>query len=359
MEENADSPLHRILVVDDEPMNRELLSAMIEILGHDTVEAANGHEALELAGSNIDLVLLDIMMPGMNGIEALTRLKESETLRHIPVVMISALNDMETVIQCIDRGADDYLSKPFNSSLLRARIGACLEKKRLRDQEIHLFRLLEAEHSRAEGLLLNVLPGPIAERLKVSPGSIADDFDEVGVLFADIVDFTSLASQLSATEVVRLLNDVFSAFDELAERHGLEKIKTIGDSYMAVTGLPEPFQEHAGALAEMALGMHDAIRHFSRDGSDGPPLELRIGINIGPVVAGVIGTKRFIYDLWGDTVNIASRMESHGAPGTVQCTEAAYRLLDHRYDFDGPFPLQIKGKGEMPAYRLRGAKGTI
>lgn len=345
-------------MVDDEPLNRELLGAMIEMVGHEAVEAVNGHEALEFAGSNIDLVLLDIMMPGISGIDVLMRLKESETLRHIPVVMISALSDMETVIRCIDQGADDYLSKPFNASLLRARIGACLEKKRLRDQEIHLFRLLEAEHSRAEGLLLNILPQPIAERLKISPGAIADNFGDVGVLFADIVDFTPLAARLAATEVVRLLNDVFCAFDELAERHGLEKIKTIGDSYLAVAGLPEPHADHAGALAQMAIGMHDAIRHFTRDGEGGRHLELRIGMNVGPVVAGVIGTKRFIYDLWGDTVNIASRMESQGVPGTIQCTEAVYRLLAPRYDFDGPFPLQIKGRGEMPAYRLRGPKGS-
>ncbi|MES2460343.1 MAG: adenylate/guanylate cyclase domain-containing protein, partial [Armatimonadota bacterium] len=305
-----------------------------------------------------DLILSDFALQAMNGIEALTQLKASEHLRHIPVVMISALTDMETVIQCIDRGADDYLSKPFNSSLLRARIGACLEKKRLRDQEIELYRLLEAAHSRAEGLLLNVLPGPIAERLKLSPDSIADHFQEVGVLFADIVDFTALAARLSPSEVVSLLNEVFSAFDALAEQYGLEKIKTIGDSYMAVTGLPEHSEHHARALADMALAMHSAIRRIESHVLLGQPLKLRIGLNIGPVVAGVIGTKRFIYDLWGDTVNIASRMESQGAPGTVQCTEAAYLLLEHNFNFEGPFPVQIKGKGEMAAYRLIESKGT-
>lgn len=216
--------------------------------------------------------------------------------------------------------------------------------------------LLEAEHARAEGLLLNVLPGPIAERLKASPGAITDDFEEVGVLFADIVDFTSLAARLPATEVVRLLNEVFTAFDELAERHGLEKIKTIGDAYMAVAGLPEPKQDHAAALAEMALGMREAAARFDRD--NGAALELRIGINVGPVVAGVIGTKKFIYDLWGDTVNIASRMESQGLPGTVQCTEAAYRLLRDRYEFAGPFPVPVKGRGELPVYRLLGKRAS-
>ena len=233
---------------------------------------------------------------------------------------------------------------------------ACLEKKRLRDQEVYLFQRLEEEHARAECLLLNVLPRPIAERLKITPGAIADDFGEVGVLFADIVDFTPLASRLTATEVVRLLNDIFSTFDELAERHGLEKIKTVGDSYMAVAGLPEPFEQQAMALAEMALGMHEAIRRLPRTGEESRFLELRIGINFGPVVAGVIGTKKFAYDLWGDSVNIASRMESHGAPGSIQCTEAAHRLLRHRYDFEGPFSIPVKGKGEMPAYRLQGAK---
>lgn len=346
----------RILVVDDEMLNRELLSAMMEGLGHETVEAGNGHEALAHADSTIDLVLLDIMMPGMSGVEVLSRLKASETLRHIPVVMLSALTDLTTIIQCIDQGADDYLSKPFNSSLLRARIGACLEKKRLRDQERRLFALLEAEHARAESLLLNILPGPIANRLKSSPEVIADNFPEVGVLFADIVDFTSLADRLSALEMVSLLNNVFTAYDELASRHGLEKIKTIGDAYMAVAGLPVPGEDHAAALAEMALAMRETTGCIARNDS-GERLALRIGIHIGPAVAGVIGKNKFIYDLWGDTVNVASRMESHGAADAIQCTEVVYSLLQNRYDFDGPIPLQVKGKGEMPVYRLKGRKG--
>jgi class 3 adenylate cyclase len=211
--------------------------------------------------------------------------------------------------------------------------------------------LLEAERARAERLLLNVLPASVAARLKERPGGIADDFEEVGILFADIVDFTPLAASLPAADVVRLLNDVFTAFDALADRFGLEKIKTIGDAYMAAAGLPEPREDHAAALAEMALAMRETVAAFRR-ADNGLPLEIRVGINTGPVVAGVIGTRKFIYDLWGDTVNVASRLESHGRPGAIQCTEAAYRLLRERYAFDGPAPLVLKGRGEMSIYLL-------
>jgi class 3 adenylate cyclase len=211
--------------------------------------------------------------------------------------------------------------------------------------------LLEAERARAERLLLNVLPASVAARLKERPGGIADDFEEVGILFADIVDFTPLAACLPAADVVRLLNEVFTAFDALADRFGLEKIKTIGDAYMAAAGLPEPREDHAAALAEMALAMREKVADFRR-ADNGLPLEIRVGINTGPVVAGVIGTRKFIYDLWGDTVNVASRLESHGRPGAIQCTEAAYRLLSERYAFDGPTPLVLKGRGELPVYLL-------
>jgi class 3 adenylate cyclase len=219
--------------------------------------------------------------------------------------------------------------------------------------EFLAHRLLEAERARAEHLLLNVLPASVAVRLQERPGAIADDFAEVGILFADIVDFTPLAASLPAADVVRLLNEVFTAFDALADRYGMEKIKTIGDAYMAAAGLPEPREDHAGALAEMALAMRGIVAAFRR-ADNGEPLEIRVGLNTGPVVAGVIGTRKFIYDLWGDTVNIASRLESHGRPGTIQCTEAAYHLLCDRYAFDGPAPLVLKGRGEMPVYRLIG-----
>jgi adenylate cyclase len=211
---------------------------------------------------------------------------------------------------------------------------------------------LEIEQEKSERLLLNVLPKPIADRLKSKPGTIADSFDNVTVLFADIAGFTKISSQISPTELVKLLNEIFSAFDHLAMQHGLEKIKTIGDAYMVVGGLPNPCKNHAESIAEMALDMQQAIVRFNEKYSK--TLKIRIGINTGSVVAGVIGTKKFIYDLWGDTVNIASRMESHGIIGDIQMTESTYQLLRDKYWLEKRGLIAVKGKGEMVAYLLKG-----
>jgi class 3 adenylate cyclase len=211
-------------------------------------------------------------------------------------------------------------------------------------------RLLMAEQERSERLLLNVLPAPIAARLKQGEAVIADGFSEVTVLFADLVDFTRRSQQSTPAQVVQVLDGLFSALDRLAERHGLEKIKTIGDAYMAVGGLPVPRADHAEAVAEMALAVREEVgRH--RDPA-GRPLAVRIGIDSGPVVAGVIGATRFSYDLWGDTVNVASRMESGGVVGGIQVTERTYRRLRERYRFQRRGPVQVKGKGELVTWFL-------
>ncbi|MBD2041841.1 adenylate/guanylate cyclase domain-containing protein [Microcoleus sp. FACHB-672] len=211
---------------------------------------------------------------------------------------------------------------------------------------------LRYQQEQSELLLLNILPEPIAQRLKLHPRTIADSFEEVTVLFADIVGFTQLSARISPTEIVELLNQIFSAFDHLAEKHGLEKIKTIGDAYMVVGGLPVPQNDHAEAVAEMALDMMQAIIKFNA--RTGEALEIRVGISTGPVVAGVIGLKKFIYDLWGDTVNTASRMESQGIPGAIQVTAGTYERLRDKYHFQKRDPIQVKGKGEMTTYLLTG-----
>ncbi|HEY4728072.1 MAG TPA: adenylate/guanylate cyclase domain-containing protein, partial [Actinomycetes bacterium] len=228
-------------------------------------------------------------------------------------------------------------------------LGEAVRSRRALDRE---HRLLLAEEERSERLLLNVLPAPIAERLKQGEGVIADAFPEVTVLFADLVDFTRRSQQVSPAQVVATLNELFSAFDRLAQRHGLEKIKAIGDAYMVAGGLPNPRPDHAQAVAEMALAMQEEVAGRADPG--GQPLQVRIGIDTGPVEAGVIGTSKFSYDLWGDTVNTASRMESHGVAGCIQVTARTYQRLRDRYRFRRRGPIPVRGMGEMVTWFLLG-----
>jgi class 3 adenylate cyclase len=211
---------------------------------------------------------------------------------------------------------------------------------------------LYAEKENSERLLLNVLPGPIAERLKLSRGIIVDRFEQVSVLFADIVGFTTMSQKMPPEAVVNMLDELFSLFDRLAEEHGLEKIKTIGDAYMVVAGIPEPTSDHAVAIARMALDMLAGIEKYAADTSS--DLSIRIGIATGSVIAGVIGRKKFIYDLWGDTVNTASRMESHGLPGRIHVTEVTAGLLAGEFELELRGTVDIKGKGPMKTYLLNG-----
>jgi guanylate cyclase len=213
---------------------------------------------------------------------------------------------------------------------------------------------LRVEQDRSEALIRNVLPSAIAERLKLETGSIAEHVDAASILFADVVDFTPLSQRLTPAEVVGTLDQLFSRFDTLVERHGLEKIKTIGDAYMAAAGVPDPCADHAARTARLALDMRDAVEASTIAGQDG--IELRIGINAGPVTAGVIGTKRFLYDLWGDAVNTASRMESNGTPGRIQITRAFYDLVHEDFVCEPRGTITVKGKGEMETWYLVGAR---
>jgi adenylate cyclase len=231
-------------------------------------------------------------------------------------------------------------------------LGEAVRARRALDRE---HRLLLVEQERSERLLLNVLPAPIADRLKQGEEVIADDLPEVTVMFADLVDFTRRSRDATPERVVQILDDLFSALDALAERHRLEKIKTVGDAYMVVGGLPEPRPDHAQAVADMALAVRQEVaRHLDPGGR---PLAARIGIDTGPVVAGVIGRRKFSYDLWGDTVNTASRMESNGVPGCIQVTDRTYRRLRDGYRLERRGPIEVKGKGEMVTWFLVGRDG--
>ncbi len=236
------------------------------------------------------------------------------------------------------------------------------ERDKLQARVDEQHRLLKIEQEKSERLLLNILPGPIAERLKESHATIADGFADVTVMFADIIDFTRLSGEMPPKSVVALLNDLFSHFDHLAGKHGLEKIKTIGDAYMVAGGLTEhltelvtgePMPDYSAAICALALDMRDHAAMLS--GSQPAPLHIHIGIGTGPVVAGVIGIKKFIYDLWGDTVNIAARVTEEADADTILVDVRTYRRVRHLFEFEGPHTLRnVKGKGEVTVYRLLG-----
>jgi class 3 adenylate cyclase len=286
----------------------------------------------------------------MDGFQTLERLKSDEKLKHIPVIMLTALDEVSATVRCIEAGAEDYVPKPFNPVILRARIGASLEKKRLRDQERAHLAEIQAERAKSERLLLNILPKAIGDRLKGGEQIIVDAVTDATVLFADIVNFTGFAAGLSPAQTVGRLNEIFSDFDLLVEGMGVEKIKTIGDSYMVVGGVPLPVADHAVRCADMALAMLEVMEIFNqRNGLD---WQIRVGMHTGPLVAGIIGSKKFAYDLWGDTVNIASRLESHGAPGVVQVSQTTADLLKPHFVLELRGPVELKNRGQMTAYRL-------
>jgi class 3 adenylate cyclase len=341
----------RILVVDDNALNRDLLTRRLQRQGHTVLEAEDGARALALVEKEaLDLVLLDLMMPGISGYDVLALLKSDPRSREIPVIMISALSELDSIVRCIEAGADDYLAKPFDPILLRARVGSSLEKKHMRDREREIVEALRIEKERSEQLLLNILPNAIVARLNRGETVIADQLSDVTILFADLIDFTTLSSRLSAKDLVRLLNGLFSEFDRLALDLGVEKIKTVGDAYMLAGGLPEPRTDHAHAVADMALAMIEAVKRANCDLPT--PLQMRIGIHSGDVVAGVIGTHKFAYDIWGDAVNIASRMQSHGIANRIQVSAATHRHIHERFRLEPHGTVDIKGKGPMETFIL-------
>ena len=486
-----------IVIVDDNPTNLGVVFDFLTDSGFKVLVAQDGESALQkVEYAHPDLILLDVMMPGIDGFETCRRLKAKESTQDIPVIFMTALSDTVDKVKGFNLGAVDYVTKPVQQEEMRARVTTHLTlrnlQKRLQAQNLQLQReikekqqaeasLRQAEakyrsifenategifqatpeggyitanpalariygysdaeelmtqitnigqqlyvepmrredlaalmqkedtlsevesqvyrkdgsviwvseniravrdtsgvvlyyegtvadvterrqtevalrlaRKKSELLLLNILPQPVAERLKRGERTIAESFENVTVMFADLVNFTKFSTQTSPTELVEILNVIFSKFDRLADQQGVEKIKTIGDAYMVVAGLPTPRPDHAQAIAQMALDMQAAIAQFNAE--TGGAFRLRIGINSGPVVAGVIGIKKFSYDLWGDTVNTASRMESHGIPGYIQVTAATYERLKDQYVFVQRGPIEVKGKGEMTTYLLTGPK---
>jgi adenylate cyclase len=354
----------QVLLVDDSRMMRAVLKkALGEIGFQNVVEAVDGADAVaKMQAASFDLVLLDMEMPVMTGLEVLAAMNLAPALKGLPVIVISGADQIDMAVQCIEAGAEDYLTKPPNLTLLRARVSTSLEKKRLRDLErLRLLQLqaekelVEREREKSERLLLNILPSAIAGRLKGGEKSIANGHEIVSVMFADLCGFTALSRKTTPADLVSMLNGIFTAFDHIVEQHGVEKIKTIGDCYMLVGGIPLHRDDHAAAVAECALEMLDALAALNRE--SGTELQMRVGIHTGPVVAGVIGKIKFTYDLWGDTVNVASRMESSGQPGRVHLSEQTAELLQGRFLLEDRGFVECKGLGAVKTFFLNGRVG--
>jgi class 3 adenylate cyclase/CheY-like chemotaxis protein len=342
----------RLLVVDDNEINRDMLSRRLERQGFSAVCAENGRQALALLRAEpFDLVLLDILMPEMNGYQVLEAIKGDAALRHIPVIMISALDELDSVVRCIEIGAEDYLPKPFNPVLLRARIGASLEKKRLRDREVLHLRQIEEEKKRADELLHVILPHEIVQELKQNNFVLPRRHEDVAVLFCDIVGFTPYSAERQPEEIVAALQLLFEAYEELAAKHGMYKIKTIGDSFMSAAGLLLPTPRPVHSAVRCGLEMVQAAKELPAG------WDVRVGIHAGPVVAGVVGRKQYLYDLWGDTVNTAARVESYGAKAGVNVSASAWARLGDDVEGCSLGVIPVKGKGEMEIFRVDKLRG--
>ncbi|NMF86668.1 adenylate/guanylate cyclase domain-containing protein [Nodosilinea sp. P-1105] len=359
-----------------------------------------GGESLTLANilsSRTELVIIYTYGFAAQGLDLCRQLQQQAASRLLPVIVISPVDHLPDRLQAFDVGVADCIRADLwiEEIVARMRVQVMTYRRQLRlqvqaqravlagsssrlltdlqgalrrqaqllqaqnqklQQEMQereqAQQALRIEQQKSEQLLLNILPKAIVDKLKQLEGSLAERFDDVTILFADIVNFTPLAAQVGPLDLVNWLNQIFSAFDRLAEQYHLEKIKTIGDAYMVVGGLPVPTHDHAEAMMEMAIAMQETADRMAR--TDGQTFQLRIGINTGAVVAGVIGIKKFSYDLWGDAVNIASRMESQGMPGKIQVTEATYQRVKHRYQFCPSAPVMVKGHGDLATYQYVG-----
>jgi CheY-like chemotaxis protein len=347
----ADAVSGRVLVVDDIQTNRDLLASRLSREGHRVELAENGLQALEMIRCDPpDVVLLDMMMPGLNGFQVLQQMKQDPELRDIPVIMLSALDEMENVVRCIEAGAEDYLPKPFNTVLLRARLNACLEKKRLRDREVLHVRQIEEERRRADELLHVILPAEIVAELKATNSVRPRLYENVAVMFCDVVGFTPYCESQPPDEVISQLQRLVEAYEVLASEHGLLKIKTVGDSFMATGGLLTRLENPVLNSVQCGLRMLDAGERLPGG------WKVRIGIHIGPAIAGLVGRQKYLFDLWGDTVNTAARVESHGREGAVNVSKTAWQQVQDHCHGDSLGLIQVKGKGRMELYRVHGLR---
>ncbi len=376
------------MIVDDIPNNIKILANILQCEDYKLFFATNGRDLLDkIKNTSFDMILLDIMMPGINGFKVCQQIKEDAETTDIPVIFITALSDTRDKVKGFAAGGVDYITKPFQSEEVLARVDTHIKLRSLqknlqannlylqneikqrkqveRQLERSLIELSE-EKQKADNLLLNILPVKIAAELKNTAKIEPVHFDSASVMFTDFVDFTKIAEQISPRALIDELDCYFSFFDTVAEKYNLEKLKTIGDSYMCAGGIPTPNDTHAYDIVMAALEMQNFFRcsgfssqHRSPTKSQTQPynVDMRIGINSGSLIGGVIGKKKFVYDVWGDTVNIASRMESSGAPGRINISRNTYLLVKNHFECEYRGKIVAKNKGPIEMYFVNAVKG--
>ncbi len=351
------TPEERILIVEDSPVNQKVLCNLLGRSGYHVDLADDADLALIfLKGTDKlpDLIVLDILMPGMDGFQFCMQLKLDDRYKDIPVIFISSLGDSADKVRGFEVGGVDYITKPFHAGEVLARIHTHLKLCRLQRQLEEKNNQLNIEKEKSESLLFNVLPVRVAQQL-ISEGSFKPKLHEdVAVCFADIVQFTPVAAILKPEILIKELNDIFSGFDSIAIRHDCERIKTIGDAYLCTSGIPEADAEYLVKMADAALEMVESLQRRNRNSVH--QWQIRVGVHCGQVVGGIVGTEKYLYDIFGDTVNIASRIEAHSRPMHINVSEQVYEQLQDSFRFSFPETVEMKGKGFLSTYFLEGRK---
>ncbi len=335
-----------LLIVDDVEANREALVMRLDLAGYpNCVAVDSGAEALKvLREQPIDLVLLDIMMPDMDGYQVLEELQADPSLRDMPVIVISAVGDIDSVVRCIELGAADYLMKPFNPTILKARLDTYVRQIQLKAQEKAYYQRIEEEKNRSENLLRTLLPKQIAGVLKANDRLAPINYNDVAVLFCDVTGFTQYAESHPPDEVFQKLESLIEQFESILDRHDLMKIKTIGDALLATGGLIDPLEEPVRATVSAGFEM---VELADQEGT----WQVRVGIDHGPVIAGTLGRRQFQFDIWGDTVNTAARIEAIGEPGPVNLSGRAWQTLHERARGRSLGLIDLKGKEPIEVVR--------
>jgi class 3 adenylate cyclase len=335
----------RILIADDDPVSRSIFGDIVSGLGYKIVTAENGQDAWQILKKDpkISIALIDWIMPKMDGPTLCAKIKNQIFDRYVYSIMITAKDEKEDLIKGMDAGADEFISKPVHE-------GELISRLRAGERMLAYEHKLRAEKARADELLANILPPAIALRLKASDSNIADIFPSSSIMFLDIVGFTEWCLRMEAKAMVEQLNMLFAIFDEEIEKYGLEKIKSVGDAYLVAGGVPDAMNDHAPAMARLALGIQGRIAEMNKHRLQ--PWGIRTGITTGAVVGGVIGNKRFIYDVWGDTVNNASRLEAAAETNQILISEATYELLANQFDCELVGEMELKGLSKQNVWKL-------